>query len=351
MRKLKIMTKIITLACSCLLIAAQITAQRVVTLHSSSGVSAFSSVNPFVDAYNAASNGDTIYLPGGVVNPPGNFSKRLYIYGAGMHPDSTQATFPSVINGGINFNHADANHTHIEGVQILGTFSVTSNLQMTGLTVKRCYITGGITISGSGSTNLSSNFGFIESVLLGDANIFFLTNSTFSNCLFTGRITSSKGNNFENNISLYQGSGSFSTAYVFFSCDNNNIKNNIFINTLNSRAFSGSGNIISNNLFCATSPNFSGADIVINNYLGVPQQDIFVNQQGNSFSFSHDYHLQNPSLYLGTDGTEVGIFGGIFPVKPKYVPINPHIVSKNIAPTTNNQGELEIQIQVAGQNH
>jgi hypothetical protein len=89
----------------------------------------------------------------------------------------------------------------------------------------------------------------------------------------------------------------------------------------------------------------------MNNILGVPQQDIFVNQQGNSFSFSHDYNLQDPSLYLGTDGTEMGVFGGIFPVKPKYVPINPHIINKNIAPTTNNQGELEIQIQVAGQNN
>lgn len=345
------MIKIITLAFLCILLAAQVKAQRVVALHSSSGVSVFSSVNPFIDAYNAANNGDTIYLPGGVVTPPNSFSKRLYIYGAGMHPDSTQATFPSVINGGINFINADANHTHIEGVQILGGLTVTSNLQMTGITVKRTYILGVISIGGSGSTNLSSNFGFIESVIIGDVNIGFLTNSTFANCIFTSRIVQSKGNNFENNISLYQGSSSFSTSFVFHICDNNTIKNNVFVNTLNFRAFNGSGNIISNNLFCATAPNFSGSDIVMNNILGVPQQDVFVNQQGNSFSFSHDYNLQDPSLYLGTDGTEMGVFGGIFPVKPKYVPINPHIINKNIAPTTNNQGELEIQIQVAGQNN
>ena len=47
-----------------------VNAQRVVALHSSSGVTVFSSISPFIDAYNAAQAGDTLYLPGGAFAAP-----------------------------------------------------------------------------------------------------------------------------------------------------------------------------------------------------------------------------------------------------------------------------------------
>jgi hypothetical protein len=59
---------------------------------------AFYSNNALVDAYTAAANGDTIYLPGGGFAPPGAFDKGIIIYGVGHYPDSTAATNKTVIS-------------------------------------------------------------------------------------------------------------------------------------------------------------------------------------------------------------------------------------------------------------
>jgi len=86
-----------------------------------------------------------------------------------------------------------------------------------------------------------------------------------------------------------------------------------------------------------------------NNYLGVPRANIFVNQSGSSIDYTHDYHLKNPELYLGTDGTQVGIYGGTKPFKEKCLPTNPQVISKTIAKETDANGNLQINITVKAQ--
>jgi hypothetical protein len=54
---------------------------------------------------------------------------------------------------------------------------------------------------------------------------------------------------------------------------------------------------------------------------------------------------------LGTDGNQVGIYGGVFPYKELAIPVNPNIISKTISPQTNASGELNIQVQVKAQNN
>ena len=74
-----------------------------------------------------------------------------------------------------------------------------------------------------------------------------------------------------------------------------------------------------------------------------------VNQSGGSFSYTHDYHLVSPTTYLGTDSTQVGIYGGIFPYKTAAVPLNPHISSQSIPMATDVNGMLNININVNAQ--
>lgn len=69
------------------------------------------------------------------------------------------------------------------------------------------------------------------------------------------------------------------------------------------------------------------------------------------FNYAHNYHLKSPTTYLGTDGTEVGIYGGTFPYKEGSVPRNPHIQLKNIASKTDDNGSLQIEIQVEAQDN
>ena len=85
------------------------------------------------------------------------------------------------------------------------------------------------------------------------------------------------------------------------------------------------------------------------NFNNVAPADIFINQNGNSFNYSHNYHLQNPSTYMGTDATQCGIYGGIYPYKEAAIPSNPHIREKIISNITDINGNINVNIKVAAQ--
>ncbi|MBL4585431.1 MAG: hypothetical protein JKX84_00010, partial [Flavobacteriales bacterium] len=57
----------------------------------------------------------------------------------------------------------------------------------------------------------------------------------------------------------------------------------------------------------------------------------------------------SPGAGAGTDGTDVGIYGGSYPYKHGAVPFNPHVQINQIDNQTNGQGELPVNIRVAAQ--
>ena len=97
---------------------------------------------------------------------------------------------------------------------------------------------------------------------------------------------------------------------------------------------------------------FSSGQNGLNNYIGVAANSIFqAYAPSGGFSFTDNYHLVNPILYIGTDNTQVGIYGGAFSWKEGSIPFNPHIQIKQISPTTNNNGLLPVNIRVKAQDH
>jgi hypothetical protein len=56
-----------------------------------------------------------------------------------------------------------------------------------------------------------------------------------------------------------------------------------------------------------------------------------------------------PGNFAGTDGKQVGIYGGSFPYKEGAVPSPPHVRSKVIASSTDGQGKLNVQITTTAQ--
>ncbi|MCB9189345.1 MAG: hypothetical protein H6599_08700 [Flavobacteriales bacterium] len=327
-------------------------AQSVVALHSASGVTMFQGSSGFVDAYGAAVDGDTIYLPGGAFASPSIIDKSLRIYGAGFHYDSTQVTLLTSIIGDIEIRE-NSSGTHIEGVRFKEGFESTSNTAISNFSFSRCFFDEGIRVYGSAHN--VTNFSFIQCVFTLDVHIPNMTNSSFHNSIFTSYVSFSDGNVFSNSIFMYDYSGTSPTSNELFrSCDFNIVKNNIFLMTSRDPdyifyASDSDGNMLYNNLFVSNNIDDGANQVTSGNYFGVPQADIFVNQTGNSFSFSHDYHLQAPATYLGNDGTQVGLYGGIFPLKEGFVPENPHFQMKNIANQTNSNGELEVEIKIEAQ--
>jgi hypothetical protein len=317
-----------------------------VTLHSASGVQHFTGTAPFQAAYTAAASGDTIYLPGGSFNPPSFFDKTLIIYGAGFYPDSTVATGKTFINGNVELRNG-ANNFYIEGVEITGNFSFANNHSVNSVMVRRCRINGAFNVQGNLATP-SSNLSLIGNVFLGYIYLDNAENALLSNNIIQSTFQNSTGTMINNNVILgYYHINSY--TYYLFTGNNNILNNNIIIWTTSNAIPSGSGNTFNKNLYVAATPGYGTNPIQSGNHTGVLQAEIFVNQTGVAFNYAHDYHLQAPATYLGTDGTQVGIYGGDFPWKEGAVPSNPHIESAIISTQTDSNGDLEVKIKVRAQ--
>jgi hypothetical protein len=313
-----------------------------VALHTSTGIEFFIGTNALVNAYSTATSGDTLYLSGGGFTSPTTIDKGLRIYGAGHYPDSTLTTGKTFLNGNITLSE-NADGMHFEGIDLNGTLITTNNHAVDQVTFKYCRLSNLINIQGTLVTPCN-NWLFINCVFIADLTLTNAQYFAFYNSIFQGRILSSSGHLFENNAMLY----SYNSASVYVVHGNNNIcSNNIFLMAFG-RYITGNANQAFNNIFITT-PELGNIPIYSGNYYPVAQGDIFVSQSGITFDYSHNYHLKAPETYLGTDGTEVGIYGGAYPYKEGAVPSNPHIFRKNIGAQTNNMGQLNIEIGVEAQ--
>lgn len=310
--------------------------QKAVLLHKTNGTQqAFYSNQPLADAYNAAGAGDTIYLPGGYFSGL-HIYKRLFVYGAGHYPDSTQATGTTIITGFLTVQD-EADSTLLEGLHINTYLDIAAGANY--VKVKRNRIESYLNAIGN-------NGQYEANVILGNVN----SNSTplqllFSNNIIQGSIIGfSNGAVFRNNIFLADQRPLHTppTTYAVF-------ENNIFVgtNTDWNYGLQSMYNTFTKNIFYIN-PDFTN-NTASGNYTNA--SNVFVTQTGNTFNYGHNYHLQNPASYQGVDATQCGIYGGLFGYKEGAVPANPHIISKTISATTDGTGKLNATIKVAAQNN
>jgi len=323
-----------------------VNAQSLVALHSSGEHKFYNGVNGFADAYNAAQPGDTIYLPGGFFNTPGNIDKRLVIFGVGHYPDSTLATEKTVVTSGIGI-HENADNLHLEGLHFMGDIVFAPAHSVNNVTIKRCQFNI-INYQGNYSNPCKNNL-IIQNVINGWVHGENAQSLVVTNNIIAGKIVNMNTNVIQNNILM----GDFYTGWPYYSSamlmnmNNSTIKNNVILSS-DLNTISGTGNIVKNNVFRIAWA--TGNNVVSGNYLSVDLAGFFVNQTGNVFSYGHNYHLANPTGFMGDDGTQLGIYGGAWGYVDGAVPIIPHIMSKTIAPQTNSNGELQFQIKVRTQN-
>jgi len=317
--------------------AAVCNAQRIVVLHSATGVSAFSGASPFVDAYNAAQPGDTLYLSGGSFALPDTVNKRLSIFGAGYHPNFTPATNLTQLEGNLVLG-PNADSLFIEGVMFVGNIHKTHNESVNSITIRRSRINGDINFGGNARN--SANMVVAESILIGTVYLTGITNSIFTNSIFQSYVDNSISNVFNNNIFLH-------SSWASWTNQNDIISNSII---LGSHPGSGSHNLVfRNSIFTHSSPVLGGSPSSENNRFGIPLADIFQSHTGNVFSHDSDFRLKTPADFIGLDGSQIGLFGGLFPFKAGGVPVTPHISQKNIAGQTTPDGRLNISVTVAAQ--
>lgn len=315
---------------------------QIIALHSTSGVQIFKGNNALASAYTVAQNADTLYLSGGTFVPPANFDKQLFLYGAGHYVDSTLTTGKTFISGNVILQE-NADLFHLEGLEITGNLTFNTNQSANNVTVIRCKINGNTDILGDLS-NASNNLALINNVFTGSVNLTNAVDVLVTNNIFQHVLVNTYGNQINNNIFL---NGTYVSTYCIFTGNNNTLNNNIFIYT--SGLTYGTGNVFKKNIFVSTNPAYGLSSTVLASYLNTPQANICVTQTGNAFNYEHNYHLQAPETYLGTDGSEVGIYGGMFPYKEGAVPANPHIRTLEVSSKTNPAGEINVKLSVDAQ--
>lgn len=324
-----------------LLMATLLWAQYRVALHSNGNVTIFGGGNPFTEAYNAAVDGDTIYLPGGNLLYPGTIDKSLTIKGVGHYPVATTATNKTELSGNLTIG-ANADYLHIEGIHLTGTLTFNNNAKVDFVTLKRSRF-GGIHFRGSGATPCENNV--ISECIVGWINGENASYLLVSNNIIVAQINYGTQLGITNNIFLSEISGF--TRYI----TNSNVTNNIFmyINNPSDFLFGSAGNSLDKNVF-RINPS-AGSNTMLDNYIDVDISSVFQTIPSDIFNYDANYGLLEAaqSTYLGNEGTQVGIYGGTFPFKTHSVPTNPTITAKNIAPQTNDDGELTVQITVEAQ--
>lgn len=322
--------------------------QQKVALHSNGTTTIFGGANPFTDAYNAAVNGDTLYLPGGTIPYPSTIDKGLVIIGAGHYPDSTLATGKTILTGDLVILQ-NADKLWLEGIEVTGNIRFQNNHKVDSVTIRRSRFVN-LLIEGNGGTPCVDN-NIFENVITGGVNFGNATSSMLSNNIIGGQISFASNIGISNNILLNNPStiafysATFRSVNVCFISNNVVFRNHGGGSNVN---FDCNLNTFSNNIFTLV-PDI-GTNTFTDNYNSIDISTVFVSQSGNVFDYTHDYHLVNPATYLGIDGTEVGVYGGMYPIKDGAVPQNPHIQAKTIATATDTNGDLQIQIQVEAQN-
>ncbi len=315
----------------------------------------------FQDALDNAVNGDTLYLPGGPISGDYSIDKEVHIVGAGYDPNFTTATQKTNFSGKLTLV-TGASNSSITGIEVVNIYFGTnaSNQTISNITISRSYITSLLSLSYNGSAENTAGDYLIKECILNNVQGGYTNNVTISNSIIRDRVYyfDKSTTVFQNNIFHYYYSANPSGSFrVLQSISNTLFANNIFMSYTGWIPFSGVNNsLFSNNIFY---PSSSIMDLVASNndgfgnYFSENNTSTFVAVSGTGFSFTYDYHLLPGSVGIngGTDGTDIGIYGGNYPWKDGGLPFNPHIDNENISILLDSAGLLHVEVQVTAQDN
>ncbi|MFO7873895.1 MAG: hypothetical protein R6U62_05380 [Bacteroidales bacterium] len=322
-------------------------AQQSAALHKAEGFHHFTGTTAFQQAYTEAAPGDTIFLSGGMFAKPDTIVKTIYVFGAGHFPQFTAASNSTIVSGDIVLG-TGADNTYFEGLYFTGGINFLEDQGVDDVMFRRCRIDGAVNFPGTlPAINPSNNTVFLECIFTSEGEFLAqnTTGLTLTSCVFSfSRFRNINHALLENSIALK------ANSYLIYLGHNNVVRNNVSKANPNFTS-SNSGNIFSNNVFLFDASYTGNNNQYINNYNDVDPETFFVSQEGSIFQYDDDYHLQNPDLYTGTDGSPVGVYGGPYPFKEGSVPFIPHIFSKNISGSIDADGNIQVEIGVAAQEH
>lgn len=311
------------------------------TLNHEGTVSTFYGATALRDAHNAAVHGDVITLSSGSFVST-DITKAITLGGAGMEVDTLSGTEPTVISGNFSIQIADtvSQRLTVEGIYhnqtiyYKGTLTnalflknrlyIVTNSEAAALknaSFIHCRIADHLRLQANSSASCincaiedpysdnanTSNFEFQNCVIkTNDNHINQVNSSTFKNCLIYAK------SDYRSNISA---------SCIAYNCVgfNQNLSSKLFANIPNS-----------------TNVHVDNITTVFKTYTGQSLQKL----DSENFELTDEAK----SKYLGTDGTQVGIYGGSLPFTS--TPSNPQITKCNVAAKSTADGKLSVDIEV-----
>ena len=329
------------LLCSSTLSMAQST--LIATLSHSGQVKAFYGASALNSAHAAAVDGDVITLSSGTFTSC-NITKAITLRGAGMVSNPATQTFPTYISGDFNIStYNTSKRILMEGLNCEGEIGYVSSIEqpvfqkcifnklvskssagnLVNATFINCHIRVALALVDTGSATLINCYlsdpgypGYgVENTRLDvqncviricNTNINGARKSSFSNCVIVyGR---------ENALP-----GKFNASNTVLNCVYTGTSDNIFENITN-----GNNKVIPD----------------VNN--------VMKEFTGYNYAYDRSFALTETAAktYLGTDGTQVGMYGGMLPFDP--IPNSLQITKCNVAGKSTVDGKLSVDIEVSG---
>lgn len=289
------------------LLAISLTISSQATIHiinnSTAAPGQFASVQ---SAINIAVPGDTIYMAGTDVTYGAiSINKQLTFIGPGFDLGSGSPSGVAQL-GVVSLTSTTASNCKFMGLRIFQIISTDALVSLyTGISVLRCQIDDCLYLSNddwSACTVEGCLFTSAGPNVTGNNSSANLIASNLRNNVFSGILYYVATNTIKNNLFLGNANGNLS---IVFSGTNNTFHNNICIGR-NCTSVDLVSNITANISFSCLNGNFNGTGNFTNT------DPLFVSYPVGAYNWAYDFNLQvgSPAIGAGTDGVDIGVYGG-----------------------------------------
>ena len=338
----------------------------VATLNHNDTISVYYGIDALESAYSAAVNGDVITLSSGGFNAPATINKNITLRGAGMEQDSINKVAPTILIGNFRVYSKDGasstNHLTVEGIWHDGTISYGnySNSVYTNLRHAQFIKCRLNEFKYNNSTSSAYNLSVLDTKFIQCKikDITALGNATFLNC-YVGAPGNAYTATHSLSSSTYKMNYECINCVVYGSLDPGHVNYSTFINSvlIGSKPLDET-NMAYNCIGIYTEKSdtvkhvFSDLPYNLSNVCYRKVGEVFdtktfdANGTGN-YSDADTYQLLESirTKHLGTDGTEVGMYGGALPFNPQNT--LPKIKKFSVAPQSDGEGKLKVEIEVS----
>lgn len=315
------------------------------TLQHGDEVSVYYGKTALEEAYTAAADsGDVVTLSAGRFTFSGYMQKSLTIVGNGFLSDMENGVFPTVITDALTFKPRDivdddgetvkeavkVDGVRLEGLVLESDLSFTSSGIIRNVEIVKCKLQALLNVT----VNMEN---------------FVLRQSACLNTVYFNRYGSQYNHqNFYivgSYVNYVVDAREHSTILMDHSIYNSDMMDNITVSNSILRSYYVGGGTVNNCIFIEQNPsNLVGAGNWVNcKYAGIFEESM------NDLAWDgvKTFKLKYPEEYIGTDGTQVGLYGGPYPYNP--TPSIPQIKESHIDTTVAANGKLKVSVTVEAQ--